>query len=176
MTTEEKIKIILQSAAVPKDVRKMLEDINSRQLMYGSFTLKQSEMIDRMFQNVNQKKQPAAGAEGSFALGEIQPKNIAKCWDCGDSGFIRLRRLPEYEEWATYESGSAPCHCDRGLALIAAGKLRKPPIYFGPQFNELWTKSYEIDPAWTEMSGVISRDMDNLKNLKSLAKKTTNSL
>lgn len=83
-----------------------------------------------------------------YALGEIQPKEIAKCWDCGDSGFIRLKRKENFEEWAKWQTGSAPCYCFRGKQLIEAGKRNpKGPIDFGPQFNDRWKNSYEIISA-----------------------------
>lgn len=92
----------------------------------------------------------ASGAQAKrYALGEIQPEEIARCLNCGDSGFIRLIRNEIYEEWAKWSSGSAPCHCYRGKQAIEAAK-RKPknPIDLGPQFNERWLKSYSINPAY----------------------------
>lgn len=86
-----------------------------------------------------------------YALGEVQPQNIAKCWDCGDSGFIRLRRNQEHDEWAKWHIGSAPCHCYRGRDLIAAAKrMKKGPTDLGPQFSDNWKKSYTVLPTWPE--------------------------
>jgi hypothetical protein len=80
-----------------------------------------------------------------YSLGEIQPREIAQCFDCGDSGFIRLKRNETFETWAVWETGSAPCHCYRGKMLIDAGQ-RKPknPIDLGPQFGEHWKNSYTV--------------------------------
>ena len=84
-----------------------------------------------------------------FALGEIQPSDKAKCWDCGDSGFVRLVRNETFAPWAKWSSGSAPCHCLRGRDLIAAGKRMRPsPVDFGPQFSDDWHSSYSINPSW----------------------------
>lgn len=77
-----------------------------------------------------------------FALGEAQENPI--CFDCRDSGFVELVRKTEYEPWATWQSGSAPCHCVRGEQLIAAGKRQKHPTHFGPQFSDAWRTSYSI--------------------------------
>ncbi len=78
-----------------------------------------------------------------YALGETQPREIARCHDCMDSGFIRLTRNETFEPWAKWESGSAPCHCHRGKMLIEAGKRKpKDPIDLGAQFNDSWLRSY----------------------------------
>lgn len=83
------------------------------------------------------------------ALGEIQPKEIARCWDCADSGFIRLQRIDSYEAWAKFETGSAPCHCSRGKELILKAKQKaKNPTELGPQFNDDWKKIYKIMPEY----------------------------
>jgi hypothetical protein len=79
-----------------------------------------------------------------YFLGEIQPKAIAKCFDCGDSGFIELKRKPEHEEWAKWGSGSAPCHCARGK-LVSENKKHE----LGPQFSDRWRSSYTVIPAYT---------------------------
>lgn len=79
------------------------------------------------------------GSKRKYALGELQPREIAKCQDCLDSGFIRLN--------SENVIGSAPCHCHRGKMLIEAGKRKnKNPINLGPQFNETWLKGYTIEP------------------------------
>ena len=72
-----------------------------------------------------------------YALGEPQPN--ASCRDCQDSGFIRLVRKPEFESWARFHTGSAPCHCGRGKLVSQSAKHD-----FGPQFNDRWLKSYDI--------------------------------
>lgn len=93
-----------------------------------------------------------AGAQKQrYSLGEVQPREIAQCRDCADSGFIRLKRIDTHEDWARWHAGSAPCHCHRGRMVIEAGQ-RKPkhPIDFGPQFSESWLKSYSIVPAWPQ--------------------------
>lgn len=83
-----------------------------------------------------------------LALGEFAPKAQAKCFDCGDSGFIRLVRRDQFQPWAKWHRGSAPCHCDRGFkAIIAAGKM-KPSTNLGPQFRDDWCNSYEVYPAY----------------------------
>lgn len=80
-----------------------------------------------------------------YKLGDVHPIETSQCLDCRDSGFIRLVRKPEFEKWARYWSGSAPCHCHRGKELIEAGSRRpREPIDFGPQFGEHWKTSYEI--------------------------------
>lgn len=86
----------------------------------------------------------------TYSFGEIQPKEIAKCWDCGDSGFIRLTRKQVFEAWARWATASAPCHCPRGIELIEMGKRTKSSHDFGIQFSELWLNSYEINPAYGE--------------------------
>lgn len=83
-----------------------------------------------------------------YALGEIKPQELAICMDCGDSGFIRLSRKPQYDSWAKWDIGSAPCHCPRGWQLIEAGLRRKQPIELGPQFNDFWRSSYDVMPAY----------------------------
>lgn len=163
MTSDEKMKHILQSAAVPKDTKKMLEDMNGRRLMYGSFTIKQSELIEKLYQNISQQKELGEVKPKKYALGQIQSKDEAQCWDCADSGFIRLTRKEVYEPLAKFESGSAPCHCDRGRAVISAALRKSPPLDLGPQFNELWLKSYEICPEYTEKSGIFSRDLGDAR-------------
>jgi hypothetical protein len=91
------------------------------------------------------------GRTRKFALGELQPQEVASCWDCADSGFIRVKRNETFEEWAKYDFGSAPCHCTRGALLIEAGKrLPRNPIDFGGQFDETWKKSYTVMPAYGE--------------------------
>lgn len=108
-----------------------------------------------------------------YSLGELQPKEIAKCWDCADSGFIRLERLEKFDKWARWHSGSAPCHCHRGKQLIDAGKRMKRPIDFGPQFNNSWLSSYKIINEYEELSGVISNDfIINKNNLDKIIKKS----
>lgn len=87
-----------------------------------------------------------------FALGDLQPIEIAKCWDCADSGFIRVVRKRDYESWAKWDSGSAPCHCHRGRMAIEAARKLKSPIDLGPQFSDRWRTSYEPNPAYTEHS------------------------
>lgn len=99
-------------------------------------------------------KKAAHGFSGkqkrNYALGEVKPFEEAHCKDCGDSGLIRLQRKYGHDEWARYDSGSAPCHCHRGAELIEAGKRRaKEPIDFGPQFGEHWLKSYGIVSSYT---------------------------
>lgn len=79
-----------------------------------------------------------------YALGELQPREIALCWDCADSGFVRIKRLENYEPWAKWEVGSAPCQCLRGKFAIEAARRHKSPVDLGPQFNIAWRKSYEI--------------------------------
>lgn len=83
-----------------------------------------------------------------YALGEIRPREIAQCLDCGDSGFIRLSRNTEFESWAKWQTGSAPCHCARGDQLIEAARRMKSPMELGPKFNENWLKSYSVIPAY----------------------------
>lgn len=88
-------------------------------------------------------------AKKKYAYGDIQPKEIAQCWDCGDSGFIRILRNEVYEAWAKCAHGSAPCHCARGRGAIeAAARIPKGPIDLGPQFNNSWLKSYSKMPAY----------------------------
>jgi hypothetical protein len=65
-----------------------------------------------------------------YALGEIQPREIARCWDCGDSGFLQFTNQRC--------SGSCPCHCIRGEQLIEAGKRMRSPTDFGPQYRDEW--------------------------------------
>jgi hypothetical protein len=78
-----------------------------------------------------------------YALGELQPNPF--CRDCGDSGFIRLKRIVGFEPWAKFETGSAPCHCNRGkMAIEAALKIKGSPIDLGTQFNDCWATSYKI--------------------------------
>lgn len=74
-----------------------------------------------------------------YHLGDIRPKALAECMDCGDSGFVRLRRRASHDEWARFEVGSAPCHCKQGKQVSLNQKYN-----LGPQFNRLWEKSYEI--------------------------------
>lgn len=85
------------------------------------------------------KAESGAGPK-RYALGEIKPKELAQCLDCGDSGFIRLERKDEFEEWAKWQIGSAPCACYRGRELVESGRKHN----FGPRFNEEWKKSYKI--------------------------------
>lgn len=85
----------------------------------------------------------------NYSLGECVPREIARCLDCGDSGFAPVVRRHEFEAWALWESGSAPCHCSRGAEMLEAGKRRKPkPIDFGSQFNDRWKLSYSISPVY----------------------------
>lgn len=79
-----------------------------------------------------------------YALGEDRPHDQAKCQDCLDSGLIELERQPKYESWAKWAQGHAPCHCERGAEIIPAGKRRKNPVDFGPQFNVSWLESYRV--------------------------------
>ncbi len=90
-------------------------------------------------------KEALSSGKKKFHLGEIQPKEIAKCHDCGDSGFIRLVRNEEFEDWAKWERGSAPCHCDRGRQVSRSKKYD-----FGPQFSERWEKSYSVISSYPE--------------------------
>ncbi len=78
-----------------------------------------------------------------LALGEYRPKEISKCYDCADSGFIRLTRIDTFEPWAKWQSGSAPCHCGRG-ELVSKSNYR----LYGPQFKEFWEKSYDVNPIY----------------------------
>lgn len=93
-------------------------------------------------------KEATKNTKHRYFLGEIQPPEIAQCWDCGDSGFIRLFRNDNFEEWAVWKNGSAPCHCYRGRHAIEAGK-RKPKnqINLGTQFSDHWRTSYAVMPA-----------------------------
>lgn len=85
------------------------------------------------------------GSKIKYALGDIQPPALAQCLDCRDSGFVRLVRLPQFETWAKWDSGSTPCHCGRGRELINKAKARaKNPFTLGPQFGDHWRKSYSI--------------------------------
>lgn len=79
-------------------------------------------------------------------LGEVRPKEFAKCFICGDSGFVRLKRNKEFEAWAKWQIGSAPCHCTQGLKVT---KNKKHD--FGPQFAEHWLKSYTTLPAYEHL-------------------------
>lgn len=89
------------------------------------------------------------GTKKKFCLGEVQPEEIAKCKDCGDSGFIRLIRNQAFEEWAKWETGSAPCHCYRGkMAIDAAKRKPKNSTDLGPQFADFWRSSYSIISAY----------------------------
>ncbi len=120
-------------------------------------------VVDMFIRNAKSAPLPAEFAEAigkvstgskKYALGEIQPREIAKCHDCADSGFIRLERNETFEKWAKWITGSAPCHCDRGRLLIAAGTRTKPtPTDFGPQFAEHWLKSYSIVPSYPDGPG-----------------------
>lgn len=84
-----------------------------------------------------------------FALGELQPKEQAQCFDCADSGFVRLKRNEQFEKWANWQSGSAPCHCHRGrMAIDAAKRKPKNPIDLGSQFSDRWLNSYSIVQAY----------------------------
>lgn len=84
----------------------------------------------------------------TWALGEIRPREIAKCFDCGDSGFVRVQRRATYDKWAVYSMGSMPCHCDRGRELIEKGKRRaKGAIDLGAQYGDYHAKSYAKIPA-----------------------------
>ncbi len=157
MSTEDKIRFLLTKLSGQSN-QKFLKDLQERGLTYGSYTTKQSEMIDGLYDRVT-KVQPDGIRK--YALGEIQPRGIAKCWDCGDSGFVRLTRKQEFEEWARWSSGSAPCHCPRGAELISAAARRSPPLDLGPQFNDLWKTSYSINPSWHEDDGRVTRDDDN---------------
>jgi hypothetical protein len=96
----------------------------------------------------------------AYALGEIQPIDMAKCWDCGDSGFIRLRRKPTFDKWAKWDIGSAPCHCTRGWQLIETGLRRKVPLDFGSQFSDYWRNSYEVMPAYSGHTTVTNDERD----------------
>lgn len=78
-----------------------------------------------------------------YQLGEIRPKNLCECRDCGDSGFIRLSRKPQFEAWARYESGSAPCHCSNGRLVSQNTKYN-----LGPQFSRAWESSYQVVPTY----------------------------
>lgn len=89
-----------------------------------------------------------------YSLGEIQPEEICKCFDCGDSGFVRVIRKPQFEEWAKWNAGSAPCHCDRGEKLIEAAKRQKSPTDLGGQFSEHWMQSYSVMPAHGHPQGI----------------------
>lgn len=89
------------------------------------------------------------GSQKKYALGDLQPKEIASCRDCADSGFIRLLRNKEYDEWAKWQCGSAPCHCYRGKALGIAAKKAKSSCDLGPQFGEHWRKSYSVLDPWS---------------------------
>ncbi len=83
-----------------------------------------------------------------YSLGEIQPKELAQCRDCADSGFIRLERRENAQPWAKWATGSAPCHCGRGKELIYKCSKRKNPLDLGPQFNSAWDTSYRIRPEY----------------------------
>lgn len=89
-----------------------------------------------------------AGGVRRLTLGDIHPREMSQCWDCADSGFIRLLRNSEHEDWATWPAGSAPCHCSRGRDLIAKAKFKNYEL--GAQFCEHWKQSYTIVPAYTE--------------------------
>ncbi len=84
-----------------------------------------------------------------YALGEIQPQEIARCLDCGDSGFVRLTRKDGAAAWAKWATGSAPCHCGRGRELLfKAANRAKGPLDLGPQFSQAWESSYAVVPAY----------------------------
>lgn len=87
----------------------------------------------------------------TYALGELQPRETCRCLDCADSGFIRLERIAGHQAWAKFETGSAPCHCDRG-ALIS----RNQKYNLGPQFNDAWRSSYKILPAYESRVSTMS--------------------
>ena len=156
MDTLEKIKIIIKSSSSSSSSSRFLKDVMESGVLHGRFTEKQTAIIDRMFEN----SQKAVSTPKKYALGEIQLKEESKCWDCADSGFVRLKRLENYESWAKFKTGSAPCHCLRGKELIEAGLRKKERVDFGPQFGERWKKSYEIIPEYTELSGIFTRDHD----------------
>lgn len=82
----------------------------------------------------------------TYALGEHRPREIAKCFDCADSGFVRVKRLANHATWAKWHEGSAPCHCYRGKLAIEAAKRLRSPVDLGAQYNHLWRSSYEIMP------------------------------
>ncbi len=84
-----------------------------------------------------------------YALGEIKPREICKCFDCADSGFVHVIRIDGHDEWAKWENGSASCHCPSGRELIAAAKRMKSPTDLGSQFSEHWKKSYRISPEFS---------------------------
>lgn len=89
--------------------------------------------------------------KNQFALGDIRPKEFAECWGCGDSGFLRIERLPNFEPWAKADSGSCACDCSRGRELLHKLKHRpKFPIDLGSQFGPAWETSYRKSPEYTE--------------------------
>lgn len=83
--------------------------------------------------------QNKSSTQRKYFLGDIQPREMANCFDCADSGFVRLKRVDGHEAWAKFETGSAPCHCERG-AMVS----RNVKYNLGPQFNDNWKRSYEI--------------------------------
>lgn len=115
-------------------------------------------VVDQFIRNSKSAPLPGDFAEAlaatktqkrKYALGDIQPREICKCLDCGDSGFIRIMRNQVYETWARYPHGSLPCHCSRGrMAIEAAARKPKSPTELGPQFNNSWLKSYSKMPAY----------------------------
>ncbi len=77
-------------------------------------------------------------AKERYALGEDKPIEEANCKDCLDSGLIRATVPSDVYQKGGRVSGFAPCHCQRGAQIIAAGLRRKHPIHFGPQWRPDW--------------------------------------
>lgn len=122
-----------------------------RHLSYEQF----ERMVDRFIREKKPNDPPLpkdfaeiakieGGQKRKIALGEYYPQELAECWDCGDSGFIRLVRNEDYDEWAKWDRGSAPCHCDKGRQVSQNKKHN-----LGLQFNETWKKSYSVLPCYT---------------------------
>lgn len=115
-------------------------------------------IVDQFIRNSKSAPLPGDFAEAlsasrsqkrKYALSEMRPKEICQCFDCADSGFIRLVRNEQFEEWAEWASGSAPCHCHRGrMAIEAAARKPKGPIDLGPQFSDHWLSSYTVVPEY----------------------------
>lgn len=79
LTTEEKITYLLTKLTSQKN-QKLLKDVFESGISYGRFTIKQTEMIERMFQNVSQLK---TNQQASSQSVHKEPDLCIKCNDVG---------------------------------------------------------------------------------------------
>lgn len=75
---------------------------------------------------------------------ESKPSAEAQCWDCGDSGNLKILRRETFEAWAKFPEGTIRCQCEVG---------QKRPVSQGPIWNSQIAKSYTIDPVYPDLKG-----------------------